>query len=177
MYPDNKLLITWSIFTCILSWCPFVFKIHKNTQNYKWKNLPLCDSCGYYLQLHAQVEDDGIVFFLPIDFQQLRKLFMGAVTKFVPALEENPKEALLCMGAAVHLVGVSIDVKIYWYCYLCSCASMFHSLYIGSRYFFQAMCSSKDFQLDDINKINIRLYNHTEMIIALKNLKAAYISK
>ncbi|KAG8085876.1 hypothetical protein GUJ93_ZPchr0010g9372 [Zizania palustris] len=38
------------------------------------------------------------------------------------------------------------------------------------------VCASKDLQLGDINKINIRLYNHTKTI-ALKNLKAAHIKK
>uniref|UniRef100_A0A0E0L3J5 Probable DNA helicase MCM8 n=1 Tax=Oryza punctata TaxID=4537 RepID=A0A0E0L3J5_ORYPU len=38
------------------------------------------------------------------------------------------------------------------------------------------VCASRDLQLGDINKINIRLYNHTKTI-ALKNLKAAYIKK
>lgn len=51
-----------------------------------------------------------------------------------------------------------------------------YTWYVSSWYFLQIVCASRDFQLGDINKINIRLYNHTKTI-ALKNLKAAYISK
>lgn len=88
----------------------------------------------------AKVEDDGVVFFLLIDFQYLKNLCGG---NLLDALRENPKEGLLCMGAAVHL----------------------------------DKCSGKGLQLNDVDKVNIRLYNHTETITALKNLKAAYISK
>uniref|UniRef100_A0A0E0DSM8 Probable DNA helicase MCM8 n=1 Tax=Oryza meridionalis TaxID=40149 RepID=A0A0E0DSM8_9ORYZ len=87
--------------------------------------------------LLSRVEDDGDILSLPVDFQQLSNL-----TWITEALQENPKEALLSMGAAVHLI----------------------------------VCASRDLQLGDINKINIRLYNHTKTI-ALKNLKAAYIKK
>ncbi|CAM0955138.1 unnamed protein product [Alopecurus aequalis] len=87
------------------------------------------------------VEDDGVIFFLPIDFQQLKNLCDG--TNLLDALKGNPKEFLLCMGAAVHL----------------------------------DKCLGKGFLLNDVEKVNIRLYNHTETIIALKNLKAAYIKK
>uniref|UniRef100_A0A0E0PNN3 DNA helicase n=1 Tax=Oryza rufipogon TaxID=4529 RepID=A0A0E0PNN3_ORYRU len=83
--------------------------------------------------LLSRVEDDGDILSLPVDFQQLSNL-----TWITEALQENPKEALLSMGAAVHLI----------------------------------VCASRDLQLGDINKINIRLYNHTKTI-ALKNLKAA----
>uniref|UniRef100_A0ACD5TFY3 Uncharacterized protein n=1 Tax=Avena sativa TaxID=4498 RepID=A0ACD5TFY3_AVESA len=86
-----------------------------------------------------RVEDDGVIFFLPIDFQQLKSLCDG--TNLLDALKKNPKEALICMGAAVHLYEFS-----------------------GGN-------------VNDIEKVNIRLYNHTETIIALKNLKAAYIKK
>ncbi|KAI5019106.1 hypothetical protein ZWY2020_043994 [Hordeum vulgare] len=92
-------------------------------------------------KLLPRVEDDGVVFFLPIDFQQLKNLCGG--TKLLDALRENPKEALLCMGAAVHL----------------------------------AKCPGMGLLLNDVDKVNIRLYNHTETIIALKNLKAACIRK
>ncbi|XP_047044351.1 probable DNA helicase MCM8 [Lolium rigidum] len=89
-------------------------------------------------KLLPRVEADGDISFLPIDFQQLKNLCDD--TDLLNALKENPKEALLCMGAAVHL-------------------------YKWSG------------RLNDIEKVNIRLYNHTETIIALKNLKAAYIKK
>ncbi|KAM0850012.1 hypothetical protein ACQ4PT_053363 [Festuca glaucescens] len=92
-------------------------------------------------KLLPRVEADGVISFLPIDFQQLKNLCHG--TDLLDALKKNPKEALLCMGAAVHL-------------------------YKGS---------GKGFQLNNIEKVNIRLYNHTETNIALKNLKAAYIKK
>ncbi|AQK94357.1 minichromosome maintenance 8 [Zea mays] len=90
------------------------------------------------LLLYAQVEDDGNdILCLPIDFQQLQELRMFIEDK----LNESPKEALLCMGVAAHLV--------------------------------DALCSDKD---NKRNKINIRLYN-TGAAIALKKLKAAFISK
>jgi DNA helicase MCM8 len=52
----------------------------------------------------------------------------------------------------------------------------FHSLHFGPWCFLQYKFPGEGFQLNDIEKVNIRLYNHTETIIALKNLKAAYIS-
>uniref|UniRef100_A0A6V7QXU4 Probable DNA helicase MCM8 n=1 Tax=Ananas comosus var. bracteatus TaxID=296719 RepID=A0A6V7QXU4_ANACO len=90
----------------------------------------------------SQIEDDSGIFFLPVDFQQLQKVC--GVAEFYAALQEAPREALLCLGAAAHL----------------------------------ALCGKeKSLQLEDIEKINVRLYNHTESMIALKNLKAAYIKK
>lgn len=90
--------------------------------------------------LFSPVEDDSSdIFVLPVDFQQLKKSCEFTKTN----LQESPKEALLCMGAAAHLV----------------------------------MCSRKVIQLDHIKKINIRLYNYTEKINSLKELKAAYIKK
>ncbi|KAK1697565.1 hypothetical protein QYE76_014262 [Lolium multiflorum] len=89
-------------------------------------------------KLLPRVEKDGAISFLPIDFQQLKNLCDD--TDLLDALKKNPKEALLCMGVAVHLYK--------W-----------------------------PGRLNDIEKVNIRLYNHTETIIALKNLKAAYIKK
>lgn len=46
-------------------------------------------------------------------------------------------------------------------------------MYVYFFIFFQALCSDKD---NKMNKINIRLYN-TGAAIALKKLKAAFISK
>lgn len=46
-------------------------------------------------------EDNGL-FFLPLDFQQFRKVC--DIEEFYVALEENPKDTLLCMGAAMHKV-------------------------------------------------------------------------
>jgi hypothetical protein len=61
---------------------------------------PACLMC---LLLYAQVEDDGNdILCLPIDFQQLQELRMFIEDK----LNESPKEALLCMGVAAHLVDV-----------------------------------------------------------------------
>lgn len=53
-------------------------------------------------------EDDGL-FFLPLDFQQFRKVCQ--VDEFYAALEEKPKDALLCLSAAVHKVRESVAVK------------------------------------------------------------------
>jgi hypothetical protein len=66
-------------------------------------------SFRYNLWLHSQVEKDGAISFLPIDFQQLKNLCCD--TNLLNALKENPKEALLCMGVAVHLVDDSFHAK------------------------------------------------------------------
>ncbi|KAH7866667.1 hypothetical protein Vadar_023432 [Vaccinium darrowii] len=95
---------------------------------------------GQYLV--SQVKDDDVIYFLSLDFLQFRKIC--ELEEFYATLEEKPKEALLCMSAAVHTV--LIDK---W---------------------------GKD-TLKDHAKINIRLHNHPESFISLKNLKAAYIDR
>ncbi|XP_039164610.1 probable DNA helicase MCM8 isoform X2 [Eucalyptus grandis] len=94
--------------------------------------------------LVSQVRDDNGLSILPLDFQQFRKLC--GIELFYELLEEKkrPKEALLCMGAAVHKVLIAIE----------------------------------DIDRSEVDrKVNIRLYNYPESMIALKNLKAAYIDK
>ncbi|KAK3016647.1 hypothetical protein RJ639_006742, partial [Escallonia herrerae] len=93
-------------------------------------------------QFLSQVKDDDGIFSLPLDFQQFRKVC--DTEYFYTILEEKPKEALLCMSAAVHKV-----------------------LFTKWEYS----------MLEDCDKINIRLYNYPESMIALKNLKAAYIDR
>nr|XP_043613345.1 probable DNA helicase MCM8 [Erigeron canadensis] len=90
----------------------------------------------------SQVKRDEMLFILPLDFQQFRKVCV--IMEFYDALERNPKEAILCMCAAVHKVLYS---------------------------------KSNDEELDDSAKVNIRLHNYPESMIALKNLKAAYIER
>ncbi|XP_068668987.1 probable DNA helicase MCM8 isoform X1 [Aristolochia californica] len=90
--------------------------------------------------LLSQVKDDVCIFFLPIDFHQFREICN--VEEFFAALEVAPKEALLCMGAAVHK------------------ALLRHQ---------------KGFPEE--GKINIRLHNYPETMIALKSLKAGYIGR
>ncbi|KAL6011117.1 DNA replication licensing factor mcm8 [Asimina triloba] len=90
--------------------------------------------------LLSLVKNDGGLFYLPVDFQHIQKIC--EVEKFYTALQTEPKEALLCMGAAVHK---ALSLK--W----------------------------KDDQPEDGMKINIRLHNHPDSTIALKNLKASYI--
>ncbi|KAG1365701.1 putative DNA helicase MCM8 [Cocos nucifera] len=51
--------------------------------------------------MYVEVQDDNGIFFLPIDFQQFRKVC--GVEELYAILEEAPKEALLCMGSAVHM--------------------------------------------------------------------------
>ncbi|XP_048127673.1 probable DNA helicase MCM8 isoform X4 [Rhodamnia argentea] len=94
--------------------------------------------------LASQVRDDSGLSILPLDFQQFQKLC--DIKLFYELLEEKkkPKEALLCMSAAVHKVLMAIE-------------------------------DSDRSEVD--RKINIRLYNYPESMIALKNLKAAYIGK
>ncbi|GER28680.1 DNA replication licensing factor MCM8 [Striga asiatica] len=87
-----------------------------------------------------QVKADDGLFFLPLDFQQFRNVC--DIQEFYAALEERPKDALLCMSAAVH--------KVYF---------------------------TKENMAEDYARINIRLHNYQESLIALKNLKAAYIGR
>ncbi|XP_023744947.1 probable DNA helicase MCM8 [Lactuca sativa] len=94
------------------------------------------------LDFISQVKKEDILFILPLDFQHFRKVCM--LEEFYDALERNPKEALLCMSAAVH--------------------TTLHS-------------KSNDEELDEHAKVNIRLHNHPDSMIALKNLKAAYIER
>lgn len=74
------------------------------------------------------------------------------------------------MGAAAHLVGVFI-LKL-----MVVDSLALHLPDVCSWYFLQAVCSLKNSELSNVNKINIRLYNYSEKTIALKELKAAYIS-
>ncbi|XP_039132044.1 probable DNA helicase MCM8 [Dioscorea cayenensis subsp. rotundata] len=92
--------------------------------------------------LISQVQDDCGLFFLQVDIQQFRKVC--GVEEFYAALEIAPKEALLCMGAAVHM---------------------------------SLLLKEKNCPLEYTEKINIRLYNHPDAMITLKNLKAAYIGR
>ncbi|CAL9125916.1 unnamed protein product [Musa textilis] len=52
--------------------------------------------------LSQQVQDDCGTFFLPINMQHFQKAC--GIDEFYAVLEEAPKEALSCMGAAVHMV-------------------------------------------------------------------------
>ncbi|KAJ0983920.1 hypothetical protein J5N97_002276 [Dioscorea zingiberensis] len=92
--------------------------------------------------LLSQVQEDCGLFFLQVDIQQFRKVC--GVEEFYAALEVAPKEALLCMGAAVHM---------------------------------SLLIAEKNCPLEDTEKMNIRLYNHSDAMITLKNLKAAYIGR
>ncbi|KAI3791724.1 hypothetical protein L2E82_05586 [Cichorium intybus] len=94
------------------------------------------------LDVISQAKKEDILFILPLDFQHFRKVCM--LEEFYNALERNPKEALLCMSAAVHTALYS---------------------------------KSNNEELDDSTKVNIRLHNHPDSMIALKNLKAAYIER
>ncbi|XP_021730627.1 probable DNA helicase MCM8 [Chenopodium quinoa] len=89
----------------------------------------------------SQVKHEDDAFSLTLNYQEFRKIC--DLECFFVNLEEYPKEALLCMGAAIHKVS-SFQEK------------------------------SK---LDSHGKINIRLHNHPDSLIALKNLKAAYIDR
>ncbi|KAL7136597.1 hypothetical protein ABFS83_10G040500 [Erythranthe nasuta] len=91
-------------------------------------------------EIVVQVKEDDGLFFLPVDFQQFRKVCQ--LEDFYVALEEKPRDALMCMSAAVHKV-----------------------------------LFGKEEMMEDCPKINIRLHNYQESMIALKNLKAAYIDR
>lgn len=120
-------------------------------------------------QLHEQVKEENGFFFLPIDFQQFRK--MCEVEEFFVTLEEKPKVALSCMGAAVHKVqSVEIFASFLSPVFLPFCVQ--GSLLLSSK---QVLLTKWENILEDGTKINIRLHNYPESMIALKNLKAAYI--
>ncbi|KAK4481048.1 hypothetical protein RD792_011917 [Penstemon davidsonii] len=87
-----------------------------------------------------QVKEDDGLFFLPLDFQHFQKVC--EIQEFYSILDEKPKDALLCMSAALH------------------------------KFIF-----NKGNAMEECEKINIRLHNYTESLIALKNLKAAYIDR
>ncbi|RVW98802.1 putative DNA helicase MCM8 [Vitis vinifera] len=93
-------------------------------------------------QFVSQVKSDDDIFSLSLDFKQFHKIC--DLEDFYATLDTKPKEALLCMSAAVHKV-----LSTNW----------------------------DDNRLEDGVKINIRLHNHPETMIALKNLKSAYIDK
>ncbi|KAH6825683.1 minichromosome maintenance 8 [Perilla frutescens var. hirtella] len=90
-------------------------------------------------QFIFQVKEDDESFFLPLDFHHFKKVY--DVEEFYLALEEKPKDALLCMSAALHKV----------------------------------LFTKED--MKECAKIRIRLHNYQESMIALKNLKAAYIDR
>nr|GMD67635.1 probable DNA helicase MCM8 isoform X1 [Ipomoea batatas] len=90
----------------------------------------------------SQVKDDDGIFFLPLDFEHFRRVC--DIESFYLTLDDRPKEALLCLSAALHKV-----MFMKW----------------GNEKF-DDFCS----------KINIRLHNYP-LVIALKNLKAAYIDR
>ncbi|KAH6802610.1 hypothetical protein C2S51_034056 [Perilla frutescens var. frutescens] len=91
------------------------------------------------LQSAHHVKEDDESFFLPLDFQHFKKVY--DVEEFYLALEKKPKDALLCMSAALHKV----------------------------------LFTKED--MKECAKIRIHLHNYQESMIALKNLKAAYIGK
>lgn len=51
---------------------------------------------------NAQVKEDDGIFFVPLDFQKFRKVC--ELGEFYATMEERPKDALLCMRAALHKV-------------------------------------------------------------------------
>ncbi|GAA0156192.1 DNA metabolism protein [Lithospermum erythrorhizon] len=92
--------------------------------------------------LLSQVKDDDSSFSMPLDFQQFRKIC--ELGSFYALLEERPKDALLCMSAAVHKV---------------------------------LFMSNQKNGMENLGKVNIRLHNYPESMVALKHLKAAYIDR
>lgn len=92
-------------------------------------------------KLASQVKDNDGNLFLSLDLQQFRKICNLHI--FYATLQEKPKDALLCLSAAVQMI----------------------------------LSEKWDNTMEDVVKINIRLHNYPESLIALKNLKAAYIDK
>ncbi|KAL9228028.1 hypothetical protein vseg_003647 [Gypsophila vaccaria] len=91
--------------------------------------------------LVSQVKHEDGIFSLSINFEEFKKIC--SLEDFYSNLEKTPKDALLCMGMAIHKV----------------------------------MPLQKESKMDPHLKINIRLHNYPESMIALKNLKAAYIDR
>lgn len=87
----------------------------------------------------SQVKSEDGIFTLSLNFQEFRKLC--DLQCLYANLEEHPKDALLCIGAAIHKV----------------------------------MPFNEKTRLEHHVKINIRLHSYPESMIALRNLKAAYI--
>ena len=87
-------------------------------------------------------------------------------------LEDKPKAALLCMSAAIHKV--QSDHCRNFSKFFCFWLCIFY-LYLTWK---QVVLNNleKNMMVDGA-KINIRLHNYPETMIALKNLKAAYIGK
>ncbi|GAB2226931.1 hypothetical protein Drorol1_Dr00008730 [Drosera rotundifolia] len=93
-------------------------------------------------QIVSQVQEEDGLYSLPLDFEHFRNIC--DLKDLYENMEEHPKEALLCLGAAIHKVKSSQDDKS---------------------------------EFEDNVKINIRLHNHPESMISLRNLKAAYIDR
>ncbi|CDP16881.1 unnamed protein product [Coffea canephora] len=96
---------------------------------------------NFKFQQERVKNDDGLCF-LSLDFQLLKSICQ--IKELYGAMEENPKDALLCLSAAVHKV---------------------------------LMMKWDSNMMEEFVKINIRLHNYPESLIALKNLKAAYIDR
>ncbi|KAF8719532.1 hypothetical protein HU200_024260 [Digitaria exilis] len=124
-------------------------------------------------KLLSRVEDDGSdILSLPIDFQQLQEQCVFIKDE----LDKCPKDVLLCMGAAAHLVSVHVKkLLIWWRMPYDSCIQFMIILDIFQAVF--SFCDRvQDLFYGKIDKVNIRLYN-TGAAIALKKLKAAFIKK
>ncbi|KAF3789098.1 putative DNA helicase [Nymphaea thermarum] len=142
----------------------------------------LCDSLSASSQpreesILSQVKDDDGIVHLPLDFQHVKECCRDE--ELYAALEVAPKEALLCVGAAVHEVA-DFGLR------ALSCAMLSieiaghfrHGLGNTLLYMYQILVyQGKECIFGDQEKINVRLYNHFESMINLKNLKAAYIGK
>ncbi|KAL6610353.1 hypothetical protein ACP70R_040322 [Stipagrostis hirtigluma subsp. patula] len=100
---------------------PIYFPGERESSASDYKPHLVVDLFGYFStvagHLLSRAEDhSGGIFSLPIDFQQLQDLSEFTKTK----LEEYPKETLLCMGAAAHLVlclneKFKINIRLYNY--------------------------------------------------------------
>ncbi|KAK9724046.1 hypothetical protein RND81_05G044400 [Saponaria officinalis] len=91
--------------------------------------------------LLSQVKHEDGIFSLLLNFEEFKTICN--IDNLYLNLEKTPKDALLCMGMAIHKV----------------------------------MSLQKESKLDSHLKINIRLHNYPESMIALRNLKAAYIDR
>lgn len=85
-------------------------------------------------------------------------------------LEENPKVALKCMSAAIH----QVKNKLLREFRSLSTLTYFQGLMLNSS-LTQVMRTKWVHNLEYVTKILVRLHNYSESMLALKNLKAAYI--
>lgn len=108
---------------------------------------------------------------LSLDFQQFKT--MCHIEEFYEMLMEKPKIALLCMSGAVHKVSLKSPLLLHKQVLILCLTKVLYDLNNNWK---QVLLSKWENDKPELGaKVDIRLYNSPETMIALKNLKAAYI--